>query len=37
VSQKKRAVELFALTSSTVIRVWKFLHCCMETGWTIYK
>jgi len=27
VSQKKRSVELFAITSSTVNQVWKFFHC----------
>jgi len=27
VSEKKRGVELFAITSLTVNRFWKFFHC----------
>jgi len=27
VSHKKRGVKLFAITSSTVNRFWKFFHC----------
>jgi len=30
VSQKKRGVELFAITSSTVNQFWKFFHCSKQ-------
>jgi len=36
VFQKTRGVELFAITSSTVNRFWKFFHVWKEQ-WIIYK